>query len=209
MNASDTLTGSPGDHPEFDRPPADPLRLLQDWIAAAFARGVPEPTAASLATVGLDGAPSARFVALKQVTAHGVVFATSAASPKGREMSADRRVALSWYWPQTLQQVRIEGRVRVLGDDESDRLFEARPRAARAAAIISHQSAPLASEDELLARVRALADSDEDLRRPAQWCGWLVTPARVEFWLGSRDRLHRRLVYTREAGEWAVARLQP
>src|SRR5690625_7500897 len=70
-------------------------------------------------------------------------------------MSADRRVALSWYWPQTLQQVRIEGRVRVLGDDESDRLFEARPRAARAAAIVSHQSAPLASEDELLTRVRA------------------------------------------------------
>src|SRR5690625_7262845 len=101
MNASDTLTGSPGDHPEFDRPPADPLRLLQDWIAAAFARGVPEPTAASLATVGLDGAPSARFVALKQVTAHGEIGRASC-----RERVKIQEVAGSWSKRKTRTRVR-------------------------------------------------------------------------------------------------------
>lgn len=209
MSAPDTLTGHAGDHPEFDEPPADPLPLLQAWIDAAADRGVLEPTAASLATVGAGGAPSARFVALKQVTADGVVFATSTLSPKGRQMTANPRVALSLYWPQTLQQVRIEGRVSVLGGAESDQLFAPRPRAARAAVVVSRQSEPLESEAELQAQVRALEDSGEELLRPSQWRGWLVTATAMEFWLGSRNRLHRRLAYTRGAGEWAISRLQP
>lgn len=209
MSTPDTLTGHAGDHPEFDEPPADPLPLLQAWIDAAAGRGVPEPTAASLATVGAGGAPSARFVALKQVTADGVVFATSSLSPKGRQMTVNPRVALSLYWPQTLQQVRIEGRVRALGDEESDQLFAPRPRAARAAVVVSRQSAPLESEAELQARVRALEDSGAPLLRPSEWRGWLVTATTIEFWLGSRDRLHRRLIYARGAGAWASSRLQP
>lgn len=209
MTSHETLTGTTGDHPELDHPPADPLALLRTWIEVATDRGVPEPTAASLATIGADGAPSSRFVALKDVTDRGVVFATSAESPKGRQMTADPHVALNLYWPTTLQQVRMTGRATALDDVESDRLFHARSVSSQAATAASRQSEPLGSEADLVAAVRELERQEQGVVRPATWRGWLVTVAEIEFWVGSRDRLHRRLHYTHLDETWTATRLQP
>ena len=210
MNRPDTLSGDPPDkRREFDFPAEDPVGLLRDWVEEATDDGVREPSAACLATVGPNGRPSVRVILLKDVTEAGLVFTTSAESRKGLEISKNPHVALNLYWRETLQQVSVQGRVKRLSDSASDALFDERPRAAKAAVLVSHQSGPLGDEGSLRREAEQLERSDVKLRRPADWFGWLVEPVEIEFWQGSRDRLHRRLRYRREGNCWSVQRLQP
>jgi pyridoxamine 5'-phosphate oxidase len=44
---------------------------------------------------------------------------------------------------------------------------------------------------------------------PPNWGGFRLTPETVEFWQGRRSRLHDRLRYRREAGDWVIERLAP
>ncbi len=207
---SQTLSGDvPLDLPEMDDPPADPVALLARWVARAEELGVREPGAATLSTTGADG-PSARTVLVRRVEATGPVFATSALSRKGRELAEDPRCALTFYWRETLQQVRVAGRVERAGAAESDAEFDARHPMARATVLVSRQSEPLEDEDALHAAARQVADSG-GLRRPEHWHLWRVVPTEIELWHGSLTRLHRRLEYRREgAGQaWSARRLQP
>lgn len=205
---SESATGSAGDHPEFDEPPGDPMPLLREWLERAPSHGVPEPMVASLATVR-DGAPTSRFVALKEVTDDGVVFSTGELSPKGQDIQANPKVALNLYWPQTMQQLRMVGQVEVLDDERAEAIFAARSREARAATIVAEQSEPMGSEAELRRRAKELAESDDELPRPATQRAYHAVLDEVEFWVASADRLHRRLAYTRDGSEWTSLRLQP
>ena len=193
----------------LDTPPADPLTLVRRWLEDARAQGAAEPTAMSLATVDPDGAPSVRFVALADLTADGIVFATSSASPKARDMAADPRVALALHWPETMRQVRVVGTAVPLPDPESDRLFAGTPRDAQASLVTARQSEPLESEAALHRAARELAASAQPLTRPPDWQGMLVVPSRVELWEASEDKVHRRLAYTRTGAGWRTQRLQP
>lgn len=193
----------------LDHPPADPLALVRQWVEAAAHDGGRDPFAVSLATATPDGAPSVRFVALEVVTDDGLVFCTSTASPKGRDIGANPRVALAAYWPESIRQVRVVGSVAPLPDEESDRLFDQLPRAAQASVATARQSEPLESEAELHRAVQELASSPEPITRPAEWQAMLVTPSRVELWAASEDKVHCRLAYTRTDDGWTVRRLQP
>lgn len=210
MNKPDTLSGDGlGELREFDSPPGDPVGLLRDWVGRAAEHGVREPGAACLATVDAEGRPSVRVVLLKEVTEAGPVFTTAAESRKGLEISGNPHVALNLHWRETVQQVSVKGRAGRLGDSASDALFDDRPRAARATVLASRQSEPLEDEGALRREAGRLERGDEELRRPAGWAGWLVEPTEIEFWQGSRDRLHRRLVYRKDGDGWSARRLQP
>lgn len=195
--------------PEFDAPPADPLALLRDWIAAAEARGVREPLALVLATADADGAPSSRTVIVKAVDDRGLVFASSTGSRKGRELAANDRAAGTLFWRETLQQVNVAGHVERTSDAEADALFHERARAAQAATAASQQSAPLDDEAALRAAIDELLAGDGAIARPADWVGYRLVPERVELWHGRRDRVHRRLGYARTGDGWTARRLQP
>lgn len=204
----ETLSGDPTlELSELDAPPADPLRLLGRWLRLAEERGVREPRALALATADAEGRPSSRILLLKQVTP-ALVFAGSYESRKGRDLAANPRAAGTLYWRETLQQVTVEGPVRKLSEEESDAIFGERPPAAQATTVASSQGEPL--EDP--ARLREAAEigsQEEPLRRPSRWGGWRLDPDLVEFWHGSPDRLHRRLLYVRGEGDWKHQRLQP
>jgi len=204
----ETLSGDPTlELPELDDPPEDPLPLLDRWLRLADERGVREPRALALATADAEGRPSSRILLLKQVTP-ALVFAGSYESRKGRELAANPRAAGTLYWRETLQQVTIEGPVRKLSEAESDAIFGERPPHAQATTVASSQGAPLEDPEAL----RQAADSlsgDEDLHRPARWGGWRLDPDLVEFWHGSPDRLHRRLLYIKSGNGWEHKRLQP
>jgi dihydrophenazinedicarboxylate synthase len=204
----ETLSGDPTlELPEFDDPPADPLPLLDRWLRLADQRGVREARALALATADAEGRPSSRILLLKQVTP-ALVFSGSYESRKGRELAANPRAAGTLYWRETLQQVTVEGPVRRLSEAESDEIFGERPPDAQATTVASEQGKPLEDPGAL----RQTADSltgDEPLRRPARWGGWRLDPDLVEFWHGSPDRLHRRLLYIREEDGWQHQRLQP
>lgn len=205
----ETLSGDPSlELPEFDAPPDEPLPLLESWLQGADSRGVREPRALALATADAAGRPSNRIVLLKQACP-SIVFAFSANSRKGRDLAANPRAAGTLYWRETLQQVVIEGPVERLSATESDRLFAERPPSGQATTVASHQGEELDDPERLRQATEALMRDDEPLRRPEGWGGYRLDPDLIEFWHGSPDRLHRRLLYTKTDGRWTHRRLQP
>ncbi|QSB23462.1 pyridoxal 5'-phosphate synthase [Curtobacterium sp. 24E2] len=210
---SSSLSGDDSLHlPEFDAPPASPLDLAQQWLDAADERDVSEPKSMTLATAGADGRVAARTVDVKRLDDRGLVFGTSTLSPKGRQLADNPHAALQVYWRETMQQLRFEGRAVQLSDDESDALFADRSPKSRAATAIADQSAVLEPRtlQDLIDDANVLLDeSDDAVPRPAGWVAWRLEPDVVEFWHGSRDRMHRRLQYVLDEGTWSATRLQP
>ena len=191
----------------------NPIELFLSWIGTARGSGaILEPNAMTLATIGEDGAPSARMVLLKDVEESGAfVFYTNRESRKGRELGADPRAALVFWWEPLERQVRIEGRVEETSAEETAAYYASRPRESRIGAWASRQSQPV---DDRAALEAAFAEADaahpgEDVPVPPWWGGYRVIPDRIEFWQGRTGRMHDRLAYTRDEGRWLRLRLQP
>ncbi len=191
---------------------ANPIAQLKRWLEEAYGDASErEPNAMCVATVDADGQPSARMVLLRGLDDRGLVFYTSYFSRKGRELSGNPRIAAVFYWPHVERQVRIEGTVTQLSDDESDAYFESRPRGHRLSAWASEQSERVESRAVLEERLAHFDErfGEEEVPRPHSWGGYLIAPARFEFWQGRANRMHDRLAYVREARGWKVERLQP
>lgn len=199
--------------PEFDEPPAEPLPLAAEWLSSAGDREVREPLSMTLATASADGTVSARTVDVKRIEQRGLVFGSSSVSLKGRQLAENPRAALQVYWRETMQQLRFEGVIETLSDADSDALFADRSPASRAATTVARQSAPFDADATLGALIDAagdlLAQHGDDVPRPADWVAYRLVPLAVEFWHGSRDRMHRRLRYSRTTDGWAIEHLQP
>lgn len=189
---------------------ASPIDQLQHWLQEAYDAGSPEPNAMSLCTVS-NGQPSARIVLLRGLGERGLVFFTSYFSRKGRELSENPRAAALFYWPELSRQVRVEGDVDQLPEDESDAYFATRPRGHQIGAWASEQSEPVEGREILDQRVQDYAErfEGEEVPRPHSWGGYLIRPRRLEFWQGRLNRIHDRLEFERTGGGWVMRRLQP
>jgi pyridoxamine 5'-phosphate oxidase len=204
-------TGAGG---EAARPDPDPFRRFQTVFRQVEEAGIAEPTAMTLATVDGRGRPAARMMLLKGVDERGFVFYTNLESRKGKAIEANPHVALCFFWQPLELQVRVEGPVEPVSDEEADAYYASRPRGSRVGAWASQQSAPLASREELEARVRAIDEQyrDREIPRPPFWSGFRVIPDRIEFWLGRPSRLHERDVYHRDPDAvdgWRIEQLYP
>ena len=180
----------------------------------ARAAGEPDPTAMTVATAGLDARPSARTVLLKAHDARGFVFYTHLDGRKGRELQANPHAALLFHWPRVRDgvQVRVEGPVEIVGDDEADTYFASRPRGSQIGAWASKQSETLESRGQFEQRVAELEleFDGRDVPRPPRWSGLRVRPRMIEFWYGAQFRLHERWLYESDlAGEWSKRMLYP
>ncbi|HEY1237920.1 MAG TPA: pyridoxamine 5'-phosphate oxidase [Solirubrobacterales bacterium] len=187
----------------------DPIEQFAAWFGDAR-EAVSLPEAMTLATVDADGSPDARMVLLKGFGPDGFRFFSNYESAKGEQLAASPRAALILYWRELDRQVRIRGEVERLSAEDSDAYFGSRPRDSRIAAAISPQSRPI-ERDELERRYAELEGElgDSDPERPEHWGGYLLRPEVVEFWQGRDSRMHDRLRYTREDGEWKIERLAP
>jgi pyridoxamine 5'-phosphate oxidase len=191
---------------------ADPIVQFRGWFSEALGAGLPEPNAMTLATVDATGKPSARIVLLKGFDDRGFGFFTNLKSRKALQIEASSFAALVFLWKEIERQVRIEGTVESVTDEESDAYFAVRPRGSQLGAWASDQSAPLASRDELERRAAEVEREFEGVAvpRPPHWGGLRVVPDRIEFWQGRRSRLHDRVLYTLESdGSWSISRLFP
>ena len=194
--------------------PAEILRTFDILFAEAAAAGEPDPTAMTLATAATDSQPSARTVLLKAHDAGGFVFYTHRDGRKGRELEVNPRAALLFHWPRVREgvQVRIEGDVEIVADDEADAYFASRPRGSQIGAWASEQSETLESRDTFeqhLARFEREFEGRE-VPRPPRWSGFRVVPRAVEFWYGAQYRLHERWLHERDTtGAWSKRMLYP
>lgn len=189
----------------------DPIAQFQRWFAEASASGAPLPEAMTIATATADGIPSARMVLCKGVDARGFTFFTSYGSAKGRELEANPRAGLVFYWPALNRQVRVTGTVSRISPEESDAYFASRPLESRLSAAASPQSAVVPDRRSLEAMVEVVRGRHgAQVARPDSWGGYRLEPAAIEFWLHRDNRLHDRLRYRRRPdGSWLIERLAP
>ncbi len=195
----------------------DPFRLFDIWMAEAKESEINDPTGMAVATVGADGMPSLRMVLLKGVDTGGFVFYTNYESRKGQELLAHPKAALLFHWKSLRRQIRIEGEVAQVSDEEADAYFDSRPRQSRIGAWASQQSRALEGRLELEKRVALYTAKFAvgSIPRPPYWSGFRVTPVAFEFWKDGPFRLHDRVRYTLpEAGTqseaaWQRRRLYP
>jgi pyridoxamine 5'-phosphate oxidase len=191
--------------------PEDPIDRFLALQAAAALHEPEQATAATLATADLEGRPSARVVLVKSVDPSGFAFYTNRDSRKGRELETNPWAALCFFWPSLIRQIRVEGGVERVEDDESDAYFSSRPRGSQIGAWASRQSAVLPSREALEERVERVTArfADQPVPRPPFWGGYRLRPQRIEFWHGRESRLHDRLLYERDGGGWRETRLAP
>lgn len=189
---------------------ADPLRQFARWFDEARKSGVPEANAMTLATVGSDLRPSTRVVLIKDFDERGIVWYTNRQSRKGRELAGNPWAALQFHWVELERVVRIEGRVREVDDAESDAYFASRPLDHRIGAWASPQSQPIPGRAWLVAEAAKYAARFMlNPPRPPHWGGYRLEPDCWEFWQGRKSRLHDRLRYRLESGQWIRERLSP
>lgn len=190
----------------------DPFAQFNRWFEQVIEADVCDPTAMVLATVGADGQPSQRIVLLKQLDDTGFVFYTNTASRKGRELAGNPRASLLFPWHPLERQVKVCGRVEMLGREAAQNYFASRPRESQLAAWASPQSEVIASRDELLHRFEEAKQryGDSEIPLPDNWGGYRIVPEEVEFWQGGAHRLHDCFCYRLGAeGRWQIDRVAP
>lgn len=196
--------------------PADPIDGLMTWLKEAEAKGLPEPTAMTLATVGQNGKPSARIVLFKglsqsQSGRRCPRFFTNYESRKSSEIEVRPDIALAFHWTTLQRQLRIEGRCEKVSPEESNAYFQSRARGSQIGAWSSPQSEEIPDRETLERLVKETEErfGDGPIPCPPFWGGWRVVPTRIEFWQGQTFRLHDRIVYEWVDGAWITKRLAP
>lgn len=193
------------------RSPSGPILQLAQWIEDARRAGLPEPEAMTLATIGEDGAPSARVVLCRGIDERGLTFHTNYDSRKGKELAMHPQAAVVFLWAALGRQARVEGHVARLDPAESDAYFQRRPRGHQLSAWASPQSRAIASLQEVRHRYEEAARRFQgtEVPRPPFWGGFLLEPRVVELWTNGADRLHERMRYERSGEGWQESRLAP
>lgn len=190
---------------------SDPVEQFDKWWMQAMKAEIREANAMTLATSSADGMPAARIVLLKGYSKEGFVFYTNYKSFKAMHLEENPKACLVFFWSELERQVRITGLVSKIPAEASDQYFNSRPRGSQLGACASPQSQVIPDRDWIDAAYLDILQKykDTEPKRPDHWGGYIVQPVIIEFWQGRPSRLHDRIQYTLENGEWKIERLAP
>lgn len=190
----------------------DPIAQFTSWWDEAVNSKIEEVNAMTLATVTSEGRPSARIVLLKGFDEKGFVFFTNYQSKKGKELEDNPHAAMVFFWKELERQVRVEGGIEKISEEESDAYYQSRPAGSRIGAWASPQSEVIDGREILENNFKALEKKFEtgSIPRPGHWGGYILRPSLIEFWQGRSSRLHDRIQYNLQPdNNWAIQRLAP
>ena len=193
-----------------DASESEPLKQFERWLNEAIHSEVPEPNAMTVATVASNMRPSTRVVLIKGYDERGIVWYTNYNSRKGQELAGNPYAALQFHWVELERVVRIEGRMEKVSDEESNTYFHSRPLDSRIGAWASPQSQVIDGRTVLVTNAaKYAAQFMLNPPRPPHWGGYRLVPDEWQFWQGRKSRLHDRLRYRLNQGEWLRERLAP
>ena len=184
---------------------------FDQWLKEAQEKELEYAEAMSLATASKSGMPSVRIVLLKALDDRGFVFYTNLTSRKGLELAENPNAALCFHWKSLNKQIRVEGSISAVGDDEADEYFASRPRASRIGAWASKQSQPMKDRFEFEKRIAKYTTKFKFgyVPRPDFWSGYRLKPSRIEFWHEKTFRLHDRNIYFADGDAWLKEQIYP
>lgn len=198
---------------ELDEKQVDknPLIQFSTWFEQAVQANLEEVNAMTLATVDPNGMPNARIVLLKDLEDNGFIFYTNYESNKGRELAANPKAALVFFWPALQRQVRINGFVEKVNTETAENYFQSRPIGSQFGAWASPQSQVITDRKVLEENLQSVVEKykDQTIPKPPHWGGYKVIPTLIEFWQGRTSRLHDRILYTKVGDKWKIERLAP
>lgn len=189
----------------------NPFLQFSVWFEEAVNAQLLDPYAMLISTVDEIGLPHSRVVYLRNISNEGMVFYTNYNSQKGKNISASNKIAITFFWVELERQIRIEGTVKKVSEELSDKYFAARPRESQLGAWASNQSETIKNRAELEENLKHFTEKFKgvDVPRPPHWGGYIVEPTKFEFWQGRPSRLHDRLIYTKNNNEWVISRIAP
>ncbi|SDW94167.1 pyridoxamine 5'-phosphate oxidase [Aequorivita viscosa] len=190
----------------------NPMQQFRTWFfEVQDSNSVDEVNAMTISTVGVDGFPKGRVVLLKKYDENGFYFYTNYNSEKGKAITQNNKVSLSFFWPKMERQILIKGIAEKTSEADSTNYFHSRPKGSQLGAMVSPQSSPVASREILEKNLSELEKEYEnkEVPKPKEWGGFLIRPVSIEFWQGRANRLHDRIRYTLKEYDWVIERLAP
>jgi len=188
----------------------NPFEQFEVWLQEAIESDQMEPTVMILSTVDEHAQPHSRVVLLKEFKLDSFIFYTNYEGHKAQQMTQNNKVSLVFFWPTLERQVRVEGLVEKISEILSTSYFKSRPLENQLGAWASPQSQLIRSQDFLEQQFQYYKQKfGTDIPKPPHWGGYAVKPTSIEFWQGRANRLHDRLLFTKESGEWKISRLAP
>lgn len=177
---------------------SDPFDQFRKWFDIAVAAGVKEPYSMSLSTASSNGKASSRMVKLCRVDNLGFTWLTSYESRKAQEITENPHASILFYWHILNCQVRVEGSVDKISDEESDQYFDNRATEIQIRPLISNQRTVICGRQVLEQRRAELMQKYSDgslVPRPSHWGGYRLRPEFFEFWQGDESRVNLKLRY--------------
>ena len=190
----------------------NPIVLFKKWFAVAEKSEINDPNALSLATSSSNGIQSVRMVLLKGLKEKGFVFYTNFNSKKGSDLKTNPKASMCFHLKSLRRQIRISGKTVVIENKEADEYYNSRAYGSRIGAWASSQSQTMNNRNEFINKIKEFEKKYPDQKnvpRPPHWSGWRVEPDNIEFWLEIKNRIHERLNYRKENGEWLREILYP
>ena len=190
----------------------NPIELFKKWFNKAKETEINDPNAVAIATSNKNNQPNVRMVLLKDLSDKGFVFYTNFNSKKGSELKENQKASMCFHWKSLRRQVRVLGIVEEVSQKEADDYFNSRPYKNRIGAWASTQSKILESRETFLNKIKEFETkfpNESNVPRPPHWSGWRLMPKEIEFWLDGDGRIHERLNYKKNNGEWRKELLYP